>query len=141
MVEGPAAPYAHEVVEAAAPMAVDLEVVDDPIAGWNVRIVPTGSAFAPEQASGQHVDGVGHAHLFVDGEKVGRLYGGWAHLGMPMSAGEHVIEVVLSTNHHADYAVDGVRVADQVAVVVPQDRAAEPASMASPAEEADAHDH
>ena len=36
--------------------------------------------FAPENVNQADVDGQGHAHIYVDGEKVSRVYGERFHL-------------------------------------------------------------
>ena len=51
--------------------------------------------------------GEGHAHLYLDGQKVGRMYGEWFHLNQDLSAGDHDIRVVLSANDHSDYVSGG----------------------------------
>lgn len=96
---------------------VTLSVTPDAVSGFNIHVEVTGLRFAPEHASGAHVDGEGHAHLYVDGVKVARLYGPWFHLG-PLDPGTHVIEVRLSSNDHRDLVADGEPVADTVEVTV-----------------------
>src|SRR5690606_38361231 len=54
---------------------VAVTATPDPKSGVNLRVETTGLTFAPEHASTEHVLGEGHAHVYVDGEKYGRLYG------------------------------------------------------------------
>ena len=54
---------------------------------------------------GQTIEGEGHAHLYLDGAKVARVYGEWYHL--PKLEGEHKLRVTLNTNDHQDYTVAG----------------------------------
>ena len=91
--------------------SVDIEVTPDPKAGWNLRVMTTNFRFAPENASTDHVWGEGHAHLYIDDVKIGRLYGEWYHIG-PMEAGTHTVRVTLNTNDHQDLARNGVMVMD-----------------------------
>ena len=72
----------------------------DAMAGVNLQVVATGFRWAPEHASGQAVEGEGHAHVYVDGKKVGRLYGEWMHLSLP--TGRHEVRVSLNGNDHED---------------------------------------
>lgn len=97
-------------------MSVAVSATPDPMSGVNVHVTPTGFTWSPENASMEHVDGEGHAHLYVDGEKVGRLYGEWVHLAL--EPGEYEIEVTLNGNDHEDYVVDGEVVAASVTVEV-----------------------
>lgn len=96
--------------------SVDLEVIADAAgSGWNVKAEVSDFTLAPESASTDHVDGEGHMHLFVDGDKVARLYGEWYHVPN-LSAGEHEISVELSTNDHQRVLVDGEAVTATVSI-------------------------
>jgi hypothetical protein len=101
------------------PLSVEVTATPDAKAGVNVEVRTTGFRWAPEHASGDPVDGEGHAHLYVDGEKVGRLYAAWTHLMLP--PGEHTIEVTLNGNDHEDLVLDGevVRASTTVEVAEP----------------------
>lgn len=111
-----------ETVEAPDGMSVSLDAVEDSVGGFNLRIDTTGFTFAPEEVGGEHVQGHGHAHIYVDGEKVARVYGPDYHLD-GIAAGEHTIRVVLNTNGHQEYAVGASVVEDSVTVVVAPDAA------------------
>lgn len=80
---------------------VSLDVTRDALGGWNIHVKTTHFRFAPENVNGQAVQGEGHAHLYVDGKKVVRLYGPWFHLG-DLSPGRHTLEVTLNANNHAN---------------------------------------
>jgi hypothetical protein len=99
----------HKLREVPAEQApsVEVEVTEDSSSGWNVHVVTEGFEFAPERL-GEVRPQEGHAHLFVDGEKVARLYGAWYHLsGSAVPVGEHELSVSLSANDHTVWAVDG----------------------------------
>lgn len=117
---GPASGDGHEhggtVETSGMSVAVTAEV--DPIDGINVHIIPTGFVFAPERVNQADVDGEGHAHVYVDGEKVGRAYGEWFHL-KGVAPGEREIRVTLQTNGHSEYVVDGQPVQAVTSVSVP----------------------
>lgn len=115
-----------ELVEVAAAEApsVAIEVFEDPISGWNVHAVASDYTLAPENASTEHVEGEGHMHLYVDGQKVTRLYGEWWHLSS-LTEGDHEIMVELSANDHRAYAVDGEPIAAVATVAVSADQASD----------------
>lgn len=102
--------------EAAEPMTVSATVTPDAKAGANLQVTTSGFAWAPARASSMHVEGEGHAHVYVDGEKVGRLYGEWLHLSL--DPGEHEVRVTLNGNDHGDYLVGGEPVAAVATVTV-----------------------
>ena len=103
---------------------VDIEVLKDPMSGWNLRVDTTNFEIVPENASTDHVDGEGHMHLYVNGEKITRLYSSWYHLG-ELKPGEHEVVVNLSSNDHAIMAVDGDVIDARVTVVVPDSKSDE----------------
>lgn len=59
--------------------------------------------FQPDTDMAPHVDGQGHAHLYVNGLKLGRLFSPQAQFGA-LSVGTHVVTVSLNTNDHVFYA-------------------------------------
>ena len=69
----------HEIEQEASPKAV-LEIKKDPTGGFNVHVVTTNFVWRPEMASMQHVPGEGHAHVYLDGRKIMRIYNEWFHL-------------------------------------------------------------
>ena len=72
--------------------------------GWNLHILTTNFQFAPENVGGPFVAGEGHAHLYVDGEQVARIYGPWFHVdGLPHGLVD--ITVTLNGNDHSQLAV------------------------------------
>lgn len=107
-----------EVGDADEIPTVSITAMPDAKSGINLQVQTTGIAFAPEHASSEHVLGEGHAHVYVDGEKYGRLYGMWMHLDV--EAGEHEIRVDLNANDHSPLLVDGEPVDDVVTVEAPE---------------------
>ena len=96
--------------------AVSLEVARDAVGGWNIYLKVKNFRFAPENVNGSPVPGEGHAHLYVDGEKVARLYGPWFHLGS-LSSGRHTISVTLNANNHASLVLNGTPVEASAEIV------------------------
>ncbi len=102
----PAQHGALEVGGTPAPPTVRLTVHTDPKAGWNLQVQVGNFRFVPERASTAHVPGEGHAHLFIDGKKIPRLYGEWYHIPTP-APGTHRITVTLNANSHEELTIDG----------------------------------
>jgi hypothetical protein len=109
-----------EVPDGVPEPAVDIDITEDPKAGWNLRVMPTNFEFAPQRASTENVWGEGHAHLYIDDVKVGRLYTDWYHIG-GLERGHHTVRVTLNTNDHMDMTVDGVMVEDRVTITETRD--------------------
>lgn len=108
----------YEVPDGVPVPAVDLVVHQDAKAGWNLQVVTTDFRWAPENASTPAVMGEGHAHVYVDGHKLARLYGEWFHLAS-LTEGEHQVRVTLNANDHSDYARGGQVIEDSEAITVP----------------------
>lgn len=84
------------------PPTIALEVVPEGPCAANVRIRTTNFRFAPEAVNGAHVPGEGHAHIYADDTKLGRVYGAWVHVAAP--AGTSELHVTLNSNDHATLA-------------------------------------
>jgi hypothetical protein len=108
----------------------EVQVLRDAVAGWNILIV-TDLRFAPEHVSTATVEGEGHAHVYVDGVKVSRIYGMWHYLN-DLEPGTHEIRVELSNNDHTTI-VTGDHVLEQT-VTIEQPEPAEPVEGPEPRE-------
>ena len=97
------------VVDASAAPTLDIMLSPDPMAGYNLHLMVENFAFSPTQASLAHVEGQGHAHVYVNGVKQGRVYGPWVHLDA-LPTGDVTVEVTLNANSHEPLAVNGVPV-------------------------------
>jgi hypothetical protein len=88
---------------------VAMDIAKDPMGGWNITLRTENFAFTPAAVNQANTPNTGHAHLYVDGVKMARLYG--PHFHMPdLAPGQHEITVALSSNDHSFYMVDGVRI-------------------------------
>jgi hypothetical protein len=97
---------------------VRISVLPDPVAGWNVHIVARNFRFAPDHASTDHVEGEGHAHLYINGAKFARVYGDWIHIPTLPSGGNE-IRVTLNANDHRPLFVGTRAVSAGVIVTAP----------------------
>jgi len=101
--------HKHKQVDlAGGPNASTLKIrlVKDAMAGWNLRILTTNFRFAPEHVNKPPVVGEGHAHVYVNGRKIARLYSPWMHVGA-LPKGKVDVSVTLNANTHGPLAVDG----------------------------------
>ena len=113
----------HEVAREVAPSA-SLDVVKDPTGGFNVHLMTTGFAWRPENASMMHANGEGHAHVYLDGRKIMRIYNEWFHLNTFQFAtqpGEQLLTVELVGNDHAPYTTEGMPIGAEQLIDVPAD--------------------
>ncbi|MDE2780936.1 MAG: hypothetical protein OXI91_14850 [Chloroflexota bacterium] len=96
---------ASKAIEAVEPMSLEVAVYEDPLGGYNLRVLPKGFEFSP--AIGQpHQPGRGYAVLSIDGEEFNRLYVPW--LQVPAQGeGTHTFTVALRNNQGMPYALEG----------------------------------
>jgi len=129
------------VPAATAPQISNLKVTEDAKSGWNVSFDTANFTFAPENASGAHVNGEGHAHIYVDGKKLSRVYSNNYYIDH-LDEGERNISVTLNTNDHRDYAVDGAVIEAAQTVVDMHDHSEHEADMDSHSHsDGDSHSH
>ena len=96
--------------------SLSLEALEDTPGAFNLYLSLSGFAFSPENASSHHIPGEGHAHVYVDGVKLGRIYSESYFLS-GLSAGPHTIRVTLNANSHQDYIFEGGLLEASVEVV------------------------
>ena len=104
-------------VPAPAGMSVSISLTPDTVDGLNLHIMPTGFAWSPQGAGSAHVDGEGHAHVYVDGVKYARAYGPWLHLA-GLEPGARQVRVTLNANNHGEYTIAGETVAAEASAEV-----------------------
>jgi hypothetical protein len=98
---------------------VVVDVYPDPIAGWNLHVMTENWEFAPEQVNASSIPTEGHAHLYVNGEKITRIYSEWFYLPS-LPPGEHVLTVGLNANGHESLMYNGEAIEASVKVIVPE---------------------
>jgi TM2 domain-containing membrane protein YozV len=84
---------------------IKAEALQDLHGGWNLHIITENFQFTPEKFLMADVQGEGHAHLYINGKKIGRIYSPWYHL--QLSEGKNTIKISLNTNSHKDYSLGG----------------------------------
>ena len=82
-----------------------LEALEDPVSGWNLNIQTKHFQFSPANSGLSHVEGQGHAHVYIDGVKWGRVYGSWVHLDIAPD-GPVEVKVTLNSNDHRPLHVE-----------------------------------
>ena len=83
------------------------------------QVITTNFTFDAKSAGLENVEGHGHAHVYVNGVKLGRVYGAWHHIGA-LPLGENEVTVSLYANDHSALASDGVKITSTSTVIVEQ---------------------
>jgi len=89
----------------------------DTVAGWNLEIITTNFTFTPENVNQDSQAGEGHAHVYVNGEKLARLYSPWMHISR-LPAGRTTVSVSLNANDHSPFSVGGTPLSTDVVIQV-----------------------
>lgn len=113
----------HEVQKGEGP-TISLDVKKDPTGGFNVQVVTTNFLWTPEKASKKHIEGQGHAHVYLAGQKIIRSYNNWFHLNtfqFATTSGEQLLRVELVGNDHAPITVNAEPISSELLVDVPAD--------------------
>ena len=113
--------HSHAMLEVSADVPapeIEVEVIKDKMDGYNIHIKTKNYKFSPEGVNEAVVQNEGHAHIFVNGKKVSRLYGDWYHLsGDNLREGENMIEVTLNANNHSEWTKNGEHISAMAKVV------------------------
>lgn len=85
--------------------------------GHNLEIVYTNFQVTPDNVGQEAVQGQGHAHLYVDGDKITRIYGNWFYLA-EMDPGQYEVRVTLNADDHSEWTINGVPVESRKVLTV-----------------------
>lgn len=87
-------PFGYEVP------TLKIVVTQDPTSSWLLEVQTNHFTFAPKKVGAKDPSyNEGHAHLYINGEKVTRLYGSYYDLGA-LKPGKNEMKVTLNANNH-----------------------------------------
>ena len=99
-----------DVPEGVAKPQLSAEVFKDNMSGFNIHIKTKNFTIEPPEFGGNKPEiGVqGHAHLYINQEKIGRIYGPYIHIDdAKLKKGINVIAVTINNHMHSTYRVEG----------------------------------
>lgn len=99
--------------------SLQLVVHPDAKQGWNLELQVSNFRFAPELINQANQPNMGHGHLYINGEKQGRVYGPWLHLPH-LPSGQNTITVSLNANGHEALTHQGQPIAATIVIEVPE---------------------
>lgn len=102
-------------VEPEGAPTVELRVFPLPDGGFNLQLLVGNFTFTPQNIDKAPILGEGHAHLYVDGVKIARLYGEWHHLPT-LPPDSKILTVSLYANNHQGFALDGEIISSSVSL-------------------------
>ena len=109
----------HGPMESEVPVTIHLMTDVDDSGGVNVRIMTDGWRWSPESVNREPSPGEGHAHIYVDGVKLNRIYGSNYYLE-GLEPGERHVRVSLNTNDHNELTIGGELLEATAMVTIPE---------------------
>lgn len=94
--------------------SIEIEIFPDKIKGWNLYLNTKNFEFISPNLENNNPN-QGHAHLYINGVKVSRIYGNWYYIS-ELPEAENEIEVTLNTNNHHDLIYNGKIVGDRILI-------------------------
>ena len=94
------------------PAYLTLRLKPDTGNAMNLHIRTIGFSFTPETVNSDPTPGKGHAHVYLNGEKIGRAYSPWYHIETVLPG--DVIRVTLNADNHAPWGNDGTPIAAEI---------------------------
>ncbi len=107
-----------DLPEGADAPTIDVVLHKDAVSGWNLQIITTNFSFTPENVNQENTSGEGHAHIYVNGEKLARLYSPWMHIGK-LPAGQVTVSASLNANDHSTLSVGNKPLSAEMVIQVP----------------------
>ncbi|MUK90204.1 hypothetical protein GMD78_17670 [Ornithinibacillus sp. L9] len=104
--------------ESSVPMLTG-SVHQDHSGSWYVKIQTDNFTFAPESVGLENEEAYheGHAHLYLNGEKLNRMYGEYYNLDY-LDPGTYQVKVTLHANNHGLLVYDGEEIAFEEELIV-----------------------
>ena len=113
--------YSHmpnEIPSGTPAPSINGKVTRDPSGSWLLAIQTENFQFVPEKAGLKEASyHEGHAHLYIDGKKINRIYGKYYHLDK-LKKGNHVIKVTLNSHNHGTLVQNGKEIAFKKKITV-----------------------
>jgi uncharacterized Zn-binding protein involved in type VI secretion len=107
-----------DLPEGADAPTIEVVMHKDAVSGWNLQIVTTNFSFTPKNVNRENTPGEGHAHVYVNGEKLARLYSPWMHIGK-LPAGQVTVSASLNANDHSIISVGNKPLSAETVIQTP----------------------
>lgn len=94
-------------------------ITQDPTGSWLLEIQTANFRFAPENIGSTSIAfNEGHAHLYINGKKINRIYGHFYNIDY-LKPGTHHIKVTLNGNNHQELTHNDEVIAFEKTIKVP----------------------
>lgn len=94
-----------------------MKIQKEDIGSWMIMLETKNFIFSEAHQDGEHVEGEGHGHLYINGEKFDRVFSN--HYMLPhLEPGTYEVTVGLFTNNHMAYWTNGHPIRKSVTIIV-----------------------
>ncbi len=83
-----------------------MDIKPDAVGGYNIHFNTVNFKFTPDHLNLEHTMGEGYAQLYLNGEKISRVYGDYYYID-PKEPGNYEVMVTLNSNDHFEYCIRG----------------------------------
>lgn len=94
-----------------------MEITEDAKSGYNIHFITSNFTFTPEKVNTEHRLGEGTLTLFVNGDKIGRVYNEWYHLEI-QEKGTYEIVVTINANTQSEYTIRGTPISSRQTLTI-----------------------
>lgn len=107
-----------EIPENMTPPSIAGAVKQDPSGTWYVEIQTENFTFTPENVGLEQTSyNEGHAHLYLNGKRMNRMYCQYYNLGK-LKKGKYKILVTLNANNHGLYTYEGKPIVYEETIII-----------------------
>lgn len=100
------------------PEITHMEVIEEPMQmGYNLHVEVKNWKFTPQEAGKPYKENQGHIHIYIDGQKAGRMYSNWYYLGK-LSKGHHKIAITINGDDHTALTIGTTMIGAERELVV-----------------------
>ncbi len=94
-----------------------MEIKKDAKSGYNIHFITSNFTFTPEKVNTEHKLGEGTLNLFINGDKVGRVYSEYYHLELK-ERGTYEIVVTMNANTQSEYTIRGTPISSRETITI-----------------------
>lgn len=100
------------------PDFVDVQIIEEHNGmGYNIYVKLKNWTFTPENLGKPYKQNQGHIHVYVDGQKAGRMYCNWYYIGK-LSKGKHKIALTINGDDHTAFTIDNKMIGVEKEIIV-----------------------
>lgn len=94
-----------------------MEIKEDAKSGYNIHFITSNFTFTPEKVNTEHKLGEGTLTLYINGDKVGRVYSEYYHLELK-ERGTYEIVVTMNANTQSEYTIRGTPISSRETITI-----------------------